>query len=575
MPFLIRYNSINMKKENSRGLSVVCDNCKTDFAISDAEKQFLKKMKLPYPKLCSQCRSQRRWAVRNQSKLYNRKCDFTGKPMISLYSPDSKHKVYAEDIWWGDKWNPMDFGREFDFARPFFEQFRELQLDVPRRGMHQDGTNQNSEYTTFGMSNKDCYLAFACFSCENTYFSSWAMMIKESSDCLLAIGGELLYGCVDCNKCYRCTYCQDCNNCSESYLLDNCNNCQNCIGCKNLTDKQYYIYNKSVSKEDFEKFKQKLEEGGLEEEREIYNKWKIGLPFRFAHIIASQDCDGDYIYHGKNCHNCFGILNGAEDSWSCQMSGAKAKDMVDCSMAGQESELIYEMQATSGAYNSAFVNFCRFSKNVYYCDSISSCNDCFGCIGLKNKSYCILNKQYSEEEYQRLLPKMIEHMQKSGEWGENFPIKNSPFPYNDTLAQEYYPLTEKQARDKGYQWKVEESAEVQKQTYFPDKNIDKVGSEILEAVLVCKSCGKNYRIIPQEYRLYKILKISIPELCPDCRYLRRMRQRNPMELYHRQCMCETNGHNHGGRCKTEFKTTYSPDRKELVYCEDCYQKTVV
>jgi len=30
--------------------------------------------------------------------------------------------------------------------------------------------------------------------------------------------------------------------------------------------------------------------------------------------------------------------------------------------------------------------------------------------------YCILNKQYSKEEYEELVPKIIEHMQKTGEW---------------------------------------------------------------------------------------------------------------------------------------------------------------
>ena len=31
-------------------------------------------------------------------------------------------------------------------------------------------------------------------------------------------------------------------------------------------------------------------------------------------------------------------------------------------------------------------------------------------------------------------------MQKTGEWGEFFPASFSPFGYNETVAQEYFPL---------------------------------------------------------------------------------------------------------------------------------------
>jgi len=38
------------------------------------------------------------------------------------------------------------------------------------------------------------------------------------------------------------------------------------------------------------------------------------------------------------------------------------------------------------------------------------------------------------------VPKIIEHMQKMGEWGEFFPSSLSPFGYNETVAEEYYPI---------------------------------------------------------------------------------------------------------------------------------------
>jgi len=545
-----------------------CRKCNDKYVVTDQEINFLKKLDLPEPTICPVCRARKRWSLRNQSNLYKRKCDFTGKEMVSLYASDSPHKVFAEDVWWSDKWDPLDYGKDFDFDRPFFEQLRELQLDVPRRGMHQDGTNENCEYITFGMGNKNCYLAFACFNCENTFFSFFSLMSRESVDCLLAINSELVYECIHCQSCYRSSYLKNCTNCTDCYLMEDCSNCQNCIACKNVTGKQYYIYNKQASKVEFEDFKKQLDNGLLVDEYEKFNKWKLTIPNRFAHIIASENCDGDYIYNGKNCHNCFGILiQGAEDSANCQMSGAQAKEMFDCSMAGQGSELIYEMQATSGAYHSAFVNFCRFSKFVYYCDCISNCEECFGCTGLSNKKYCILNKQYSKDEYLLLKDKIVKHMKETKEWGENFPLKNSPFPYNDTLAQNYYPLTKDLAKKQGLSWKEPKETKIIKQTMIVDQNIEKVGKEILDAILVCKDCGKNYKILPQEYRLYKMMKISIPKSCPSCRYNNRINQFKIGKLYDRSCM------NKG--CSNKFKTAISADQPETVYCEKCYQKEIL
>lgn len=93
--------------------------------------------------------------------------------------------------------------------------------------------------------------------------------------------------------------------------------------------------------------------------------------------------------------------------------------------------------------------------------------------------------------------------------------------------------------------------------------------------LACINCGKNYRILAQELAFYRKIKEAVPRKCPDCRHASRTQIRNPHKLWRRQCMCEKADHGHAGRCQTKFETTYAPDRPELVYCEQCYQKEVV
>lgn len=99
---------------------------------------------------------------------------------------------------------------------------------------------------------------------------------------------------------------------------------------------------------------------------------------------------------------------------------------------------------------------------VWQCDNVRYFMDCinshnlFGCVGLKQNDYCVFNKQYSKEQYEELVAKIIEHMQKTKEWGEYFPYELSPCCYNETVAKEYFPLNENAAKALGSSWKNEE-----------------------------------------------------------------------------------------------------------------------
>jgi hypothetical protein len=156
-------------------------------------------------------------------------------------------------------------------------------------------------------------------------------------------------------------------------------------------------------------------------------------------------------------------------------------------------------------------------------------------------------------------------MQKTHEWGEYFPMTISPFAYNETRAPEYFPLSQKQVEAQGLLWREDTEAKSYKGPHFeiPD-NISDVTDDIIGKVLVCEVTSRPYKIIEQELNFYKQHNISIPHFCPDQRHLDRMALRNPRRLYGRNC----------ANCGTAIRTTYSPDRPEIVYCEACYLKTV-
>ena len=217
-----------------------------------------------------------------------------------------------------------------------------------------------------------------------------------------------------------------------------------------------------------------------------------------------------------------------------------------------------------------------------------STQDCLGCFGLKQKQYCIFNKQYSKEEYFILKKKIIEHMRNTKEWGEYFPTSVSPFAYNESMAQDYFPLTKDQALKAGYSW-YDHPARDYKITLTTEdlpETVENIKDNIANEIIQCSTqnsrntekyplCTTAFNITPLELTFYKKMKLPIPEKCFPCRRQDRFALRNPRKLWFRTCMCDKQNHFHGaGKCEVEFETSYSPDRPEIVYCEKCYQQEV-
>ncbi|MBI4975452.1 hypothetical protein HZC20_02125 [Candidatus Peregrinibacteria bacterium] len=115
-------------------ITKTCRITKQPFIVSDKEIAFYKKMGVPIPTISPVERIRIMMSFRNEWKLFKRKCDATGDEIISAYPKDSPFKVYKNEIWWGDSWDATDYGRDFNFNKPFFEQYAELQKEVPREG---------------------------------------------------------------------------------------------------------------------------------------------------------------------------------------------------------------------------------------------------------------------------------------------------------------------------------------------------------------------------------------------------------------------------------------------------------
>ncbi len=224
-----------------------------------------------------------------------------------------------------------------------------------------------------------------------------------------------------------------------------------------------------------------------------------------------------------------------------------------------------EMQIDTHACNRSkymgFCNACYDNNNIWYCDLCHNSSYLFGCIGLKGNQYCILNKQYSKEQYEALVPRIIEHMIKSGEWGQFFPSAISPFAYNETLAQDAFPSTKGTVTTKGWQWHEDPlGSSYQGERVTIADNINDVQDSILEKILTCETCEKHYKVIRQELDLYRQNQIAIPHTCIDCRYKARTKNHYQFQLFTRAC----------SSCQKPIETTFKPDDPTIVFCDECY-----
>ena len=579
-------------------MNQICRITGQEFEITEDDLKFYEKMDVPIPTLCPEERQRRRVAFINVERLYHGKSSLSQKAIISPYSADKNYNVVLYSEWLSNDIDGLKYGRDFNFSRSFFEQFKRLQQVAPRW----DRTNHQAENSEWSLNNafaKNTYLLRGCENVENGFYSQKVYHSSYFSDVENSESLELCYEILNSKNLYQVQNAQESKDVSFSVDVFNVQSSKYCLCCVGLRNKSYHVLNKKVTPDEFSSIlvKYKKDKGFREMTFSKYKQLKKSTPRRNLAVENCENCLGDELSFSKNVQQSYSIRN-SEDIKFCE-SGANTKSTYD-SYGPDQQELSYETSSNYQLYNCRFIFNSTTLSNCDYCETSSKLKDCFGCVGLRNVQYCILNKQYSKEEYFELKAKIIEHMStgrrsasggqnpsafqenplssqardlpfkkgekmQNSEWGEFFPIEMSPFGYNETVAQEYFPLTKEQALEKGYTWKDEEEGTkyTGPKVNIPD-SIHDTDETICNAILECEQCSKNYRIVKPEYEFYKKMALPVPHKCPNCRHLNRMKLRNPRKLWKRNC----------SDCSAEIQTTFAPERPEKVLCEKCYLAVV-
>lgn len=566
------------KTHSTNSVSATCKNCNKEFEIRKEDLIFYEQVKTIPPFYCPDCRMMRRLAFRNERTFYKRKCDLCEKDIISIYPDKTPFLIYCHECWWSDKWDSKSFAEDYDLNKTFFEQFKELQRKVPRLALI-TLNSVRSEYTNCAADNKDCYLIFAADGDEDCLYGRLVQRCKGCVDCAFIYDSELCYECIDTHECFKCMYSEQCQTSSDLIFCYNMRNSNNCIFCTNGRNISNAILNIKYTKEEFEKKKNEILSSyeNIEKSKKEFERLKSQSIVKYAFQTKCNNVTGNYLY---NCYDGVRVFDTSNSKNCSYMADTEDPiDCMDCNNSYYKSELCYNIMGclqSNKSKNCAFVFYCN---EVEYCENSYNLTNAIGCIAIRKGEYMILNKQYSKEEYFKLKKAIDEQMKAEGTYGQFFPPEFSTFGFNETLGQDYFPMTEQEAREKGFNWQTQSTGTYEKET-IKEKDMPEITAEvtdeILKEVLVCKDCKKNFRITKGELDFYKRMNLPLPHKDFECRHQDRMKKRNPRKLWHRSCMCELKNHpSHSSqKCENEFETSYSPERTEKIYCESCYQNEV-
>jgi len=545
-----------------------CQNCKKEFTIEPDDFAFYEKLDIPKPDMCPHCRIKYLLAFWVFGRFRITKSALSGKTIITVLPESVPFPVYERSEFVSDAWDPMDYGADYDESCPFMGQLVKLQSKVPHP--HQTGMkNTNSDWADDVWESKDTYLTRSALRLESVSYGYRVLACKNSVDLTFCWDLEHSYDCLYCFKSYGLKYSFNSRDCLNSYFLYDCRNCQDCFMCWNLRNAKHHISNKPYSKEEYE---QKISEYNLKSrteneklKKEFWQYVQQNSVHRQDYNLQALNSPGNFLNNDKNCYQCYFI----EDSENCRYCfRGRGKESIDSvCLFDSERCAICAVDQFGGYGNlcNLYTTLCRYSA---YLDNCEECEYCFGCVGLRKKKYCILNKQYSKEEYEARVEKIKNNMKQGGEWGKFWPLSSAYSGYNLTLAQMQFPMAKDEALKFGAKW--DEPSEPHYDNIvngddLPD-NIDEVKDDITRQRILCPETKLSYNITKDELAFYKEHGIPLPRRHFDWRTQERYKPFSYMgQSQHGVCTF----------CNKEIEHYCAPELGfKKIACLECYQREV-
>ncbi len=588
-----------------------CTRTWQNFPIFQKEIQLLdkispiigsKKYQISLPKLSPIARQIKRLIRRNERKFY-KFINKEWKQEITTISPERWYIIISQSDFL--EYNHLQYGRQY--SGNFFDDIGQLFNSMPYPSKLTNNM-ENSDYCNQETDAKNCYLNAWGHGNQNSLYSTYSLNGIWIVDSYRVMKSEQVYQSINIHNSQKIFFSSEIYNSYNVFFSRDNKWCQNILFGFWLHNVSYIYKNKKITKEEWEKkylfYKDKMSSyKWLLEVMKEYNKFISKFPVKW---INNVNCENVFWIHelinGKNI-----ILSSTwEESQDVMYANIFA--MIDDSI---DVESFWRWKKSYNIASSIQIINCivwsHMIENVessIYAYSVRNSSFLLWCVWLQYKEYCILNTQYDKESWEKNTVKIIKDLQSQNKFWDFFDPAYSPFPYNDSVAYDYFPIKKiiidwkEDIINADGIWTVtilnpnifisdavldfwwEEKVNIKRRTKENNINIPDglkqilardlsdtiydIHDTILDQVILCEITGRPFRIVWLELEFYRKHGLPIPRKHPDVRHQERMKIRQGRQLHLRHC----------DKCNIEMLSVYPEDYKWKVYCETCYNKEI-
>ncbi|PJA47165.1 hypothetical protein CO172_02920 [Candidatus Uhrbacteria bacterium CG_4_9_14_3_um_filter_36_7] len=446
--------------------------------------------------------------------IWKRPHSFTNKHILSCVHPDSPYKVIADKEWY--EFEPSIPENKLNLNQPFLPQMEELAYSVPVCALLDTGTNEN----TIGVdlvNAKDCYMGFGGVNMKDLCYFSIGTGCEQSVDITNNFYTRQSFYINHCERLFNCQVVFESQDCLNSSFLFDCRNCEYCFGATNKRNRKYLWWNEQLSKEEWEKRRADIDLRSYK----IFENWlnyfhsfieqKAIWPENFN--VKSEDSTGDYLCNCLRCYYGFWQKDSRDCFWS--PFNEKNEQCYFVIWSGQTSDSYSSMAFNSHDLRCCY--YCLNCKNLEYSLLCKDCEYCFGCTGLRKKSFYIYNTPYTEVDYWQKVDELKCAMLDRKEYGEFFPARMALMGFPFSGGESFYHFSDKELEAFGAVFFdtrkgsiIEPEANILNIEDIPDYLQDINEDEFIGKAIYDSESQRLYSVTPEEFCFYKEHNLPFP-----------------------------------------------------------------
>lgn len=550
------------------GQIINCPITKKDWALDDKEIAICRRFQVPPCLIEPQTRMMYLNGFSIGLSIFWKPHAFTGQSILSAIHPDSPLKVInSSEALVKDN---LDYGFGYDSEISFIDQVLILQTTVPFNATRNSDVDEQS-------------IALGCVKTRNSFFACGS----ATTNCFYTLTAIFCEDSIDINNCEKVShsfsiggsqniadsaFIFEPRSCFSSAFLFDCQECENCFGATNQRHKKFLWFNEQLNEEEYKKRRADVDLSDRCQTNEYWQKFLDLINYEAVwpavHGYGNIDSSGERLFNCVRCQECF-FEHASTDCYRCRF-GVNLEN--SCYVSGSAYAGNYYM-VTGGTYGQGlkFSSACYSGANLEYCIECDNCEYCFGCVGLKNKKFCLLNQQYTEEEYWNLVDRVKCDMLSRGEYGRFWPGRASIAGFQNSVGELYIHYTKEQLEQFGA-LNLDPS---KGQVFAPQIGLS--GTRVAEEIpahledrkpfvgvpLFDKAAKRHYSVLRAEYEVYKNKKWPFPTEHYATRLLRLLNFSYGPIIEKQTCVsC--------GQITKTYNNQAFPNRR--IYCQDCYLK---